>query len=117
MKRHVIAVLGMLVCTTSAQTPTSSPPSSHSQAKAVAIYAPRPDYPIEARQRHLTGAGVAVLEVDPKTGYVTSAQMEKSMGHPMLDHAALAAFSRWRFKPGTVRKLRIHIRYTIGGKT
>ena len=83
----------------------------------MAIYAPRPDYPIEARERHLTGSGVALLQIDKKTGYVTSARMEKSMGHPMLDHAALAAFSRWRFKPGTVRQIRIPIRYTIGKQT
>ena len=83
----------------------------------MAIYAPRPDYPIEARERHLTGSGVAVFHIDPKTGYVTAATMEKSMLYPMLDHAALAAFSRWRFKPGTSRKIRIPVRYTMSKRT
>ncbi len=87
------------------------------KAKAEAIYAPRPDYPIEARVRRLSGSGVVLLEIDPKTGYVTSAQMEKSMGNPMLDHAALAAFSRWRFKPGSAPQIHIPISYSIGKKT
>ncbi len=93
----------------------SPPPLNPQKAKAVAIYAPRPDYPIEARLRRLSGSGMVLLEIDTKTGYVTSAQMEKSMGNPMLDHAALAAFSRWRFKPGaTARLVHIPIRYLIG---
>src|SRR6266513_6517541 len=33
-------------------------------AKAVAIYAPKPEYPYEAKSRHVTGSGVAVLSVD-----------------------------------------------------
>src|ERR1700726_2534326 len=37
---------------------------SISGAKAVAIFAPKPDYPYEARSRHVTGDGVAVLSVD-----------------------------------------------------
>jgi TonB family protein len=116
MTRHFFSLALLLVVgTASAQ--TFSPASKLGKPKAVAIYAPRPDYPIEARERHLTGSGVALLQIDKKTGYVTSARMEKSMGHPMLDHAALAAFSRWRFKPGTVRQIRIPIRYTIGKQT
>jgi TonB family protein len=84
------------------------------EAKAVAVYAPRPDFPIEARYRRLTGSGVALLNVDPRTGEVVSVRMEKSMGHAMLDQAALAAFSRWRFKPPCNRQIRIPIRYTLG---
>ncbi len=87
------------------------------RAKALALYAPRPEYPVEARSRHMTGHGIALLQINQKTGEVIAAQMEKSTGHAMLDHAALAAFSRWRFKPGTVKQVRIPIRYTMSGKT
>src|SRR5216110_3130427 len=37
---------------------------SASQAKAAAISAPRPEYPYEARSRHITGSGVCVVSVD-----------------------------------------------------
>ena len=70
--------LALLFAAGLASAQTSSRASSSHRGKAVAIYVPPPDYPIEGRERHLTGSGVALLQVDPKTGYVTSAKMEKS---------------------------------------
>jgi hypothetical protein len=40
------------------------------EPKALAIYAPRPHYPHIARQAGITGRGVAILSVDPRTGIV-----------------------------------------------
>ena len=99
----------------------SAPPAIHQYpngAKEVAIYAPKPDYPFEARSRHLTGSGVIMLDVDVHTGRVTNARMLQSIGHRILDDAALAAFRKWRFKPGKVApQVRIPIRYTMSGTT
>jgi TonB family protein len=119
MKRECFVIcLFLVLCGASAQMPDSSSAAiSTSRGKAVAIYAPRPDYPIEARERHLTGSGIALLKVDQKTGYVTAGRMLKSTGYVILDNAALSAFKRWRFKPGKVRQVRIPIHYTIHGKT
>jgi len=83
------------------------------EPKALAIYAPRPAYPYEARHRHLTGSGIVLLNVDSSTGDVTSAQMLKSTGYKILDDSALEAFQQWRFKPGTVRKVRIPINFKM----
>jgi periplasmic protein TonB len=88
---------------------------SISSAKALATYAPRPQYPYEARSRHVTGSGVCVVEVDPGSGSVTSASMASSIGNPILDNAATSAFRQWRFKPGTVSKVRIPITFTMTG--
>src|SRR5215212_10976559 len=54
-----------------------SDPSSMSekQARALAVYAPQPDYPYEARLKWLTGRGSILLNVDAQTGYVTSARI------------------------------------------
>src|SRR5205807_4104861 len=60
---------------------------SISGAKAVAIFAPKPDYPYEARSRHQTGSGVALLSVDTGSGNVTDASMAQSIGSPILDNA------------------------------
>ncbi|HEU0275632.1 MAG TPA: TonB family protein, partial [Candidatus Udaeobacter sp.] len=87
---------------------------SISSAKALATYAPRPQYPYEARSRHVTGSGVAVVEVGP-SGSVTSASMASSIGNPILDNAALSAFRQWRFKPGSVSKVKIPITFTMTG--
>ncbi|HEY6205081.1 MAG TPA: energy transducer TonB [Chthoniobacterales bacterium] len=88
---------------------------SISTAKALATYAPRPAYPYEARARHVTGSGVCVVDVDPGSGSVTGASMAQSIGSPILDNAALSAFRQWRFRPGTVSKVKIPITFTMTG--
>ena len=82
---------------------------------ALVIYAPPPAFPFVAWRNEYSGSGVALLEVDKRTGYVTSATMLKSTGHRILDDAALKAFRQWRFLPGTVGKVRVPIRYTHPG--
>src|SRR3954464_5904422 len=55
------------------------------------------------------------MTVDPGSGAVTSAEMAQSTGSPVLDNAATSAFRRWRFKPGTVSKVRTPITFTMSG--
>jgi TonB family protein len=90
-------------------------PMSMSSAKAVAVSAPRPEYPYEARRSKTTGSGVCVMTVDTGSGSVTGADMAQSTGSPILDNAATAAFRRWRFKPGTVSRVRTPITFTMSG--
>jgi TonB family protein len=84
-------------------------------AKAFALSAPRPDYPYEARSRHITGSGVAVITVDPNSGLAVDARMEQSIGNPILDNYAVSAFRRWRFKPGAPARVRIPITFVLTG--
>jgi TonB family protein len=96
--------------------PVKSPgPMSMSRAKALAIHAPRPQYPYEARSRHVTGSGVIVATVDASSGNVTSCSVSQSTGSPILDNAATSAFREWRFRPGTVSKVNIPITFTMTG--
>lgn len=89
---------------------------SISGAKAVAIFAPKPDYPYEARSRHVTGSGVAVLSVDTASGNVTDVSMGQSIGSPILDNATVSTFRRWRFRPGACApKVKVPITYTMTG--
>ena len=88
---------------------------SITDAKALAIFAPRPDYPIEARTRHITGSGVCIVTVDPGSGKVTDASMAQSIGNPLLDTAVVSAFKRWKFRPGTVSKVKVPITFTMTG--
>jgi protein TonB len=96
-------------------TPIKAQAMSMSRAKALAINAPRPQYPYEARSRKITGSGVCVAEVDAASGSVTGASMTQSTGSPILDNAALSAFRQWRFRPGTVSQVRIPITFTMTG--
>ena len=88
---------------------------SASGAKAAALYAPKPEYPYEARSRHVTGSGVCVVDVDATSGNVTNASMAQSTGNPILDNATVSAFRRWRFKAGSASKARIPITFTMTG--
>jgi TonB family protein len=85
------------------------------EAAALAVYAPRPNYPYEARAHHLQGSGIVILKVDPATGNVTNAEMAASTGIPMLDDAAISTFRRWRFITGAVNKARIPITFSLSG--
>ena len=88
---------------------------SFSSAKALATFAPLPKYPLRVRSDGVTGSGVCVVSVDQASGRVTRASMEQSTGDSTLDKSAVRAFRKWRFKPGTVSKVRIPIEFTMTG--
>ena len=84
-------------------------------AKAWTVSMPHPDYPYEARRRHLTGRGIAIISVDPITGCAIDVTMEQSIGNPVLDNSAVSAVRRWRFKRGSPTRLRIPITFLLTG--
>ena len=88
---------------------------SISQAKPFAIFAPKPEYPPEARNLYITGVGVCAMTVDRASGNVTDAIMMQSTASPILDNAIMSTFKRWKFKPGTVSKVKAPIVYTTHG--
>ncbi|MBO0694640.1 MAG: TonB family protein [Verrucomicrobia bacterium] len=117
---YLLMVQLVLVVSGVRSTPAQPEPSSRfpqqiQQAKALAIYAPRPNYPKDAQGYRPRGSGVVVMEVDKKTGLVKSAKMEKSTGHKLLDDAALQAFSKWRFKPGSISRIHCPITFWYNG--
>lgn len=89
---------------------------SEEQTRALATHAPIPQYPSAARPKHLQGAGMVRLDVDRRTGYVTSARMLQSTGHQILDDEALRAFRAWRFKPESVSAVRIPVSFVMSGR-
>jgi TonB family protein len=109
MKRVAIAVFCMVTAVAVAKPPPVGP--HEEPAREVAIFAPKPVVPAEARARHLSGAGVCVVYVRPD-GTVERAEMLQSTGQPVLDKASIDAFSRWRFVPSSVKKVKLPIRYT-----
>jgi len=86
-------------------------PMSLSVAQSMAIRAPLPRYPYEAKRRDVTGNGVCVITVDPGTGKVTDATMERSTGDRVLDKVTTETFKSWQFKPGTISQVRLPISY------
>ena len=90
-------------------------PTGLSSTRVSALSAPRLEYPYEARRQRITGSGIAAMTIDPVSGSVTSVVMEASTGSLVLDNAAVTGFRRWRFKPGTVSKVKLPITYTLMG--
>jgi TonB family protein len=56
-----------------------------------------------------------MMRIDSTSGTVTDVLMEQSTGSLILDHAALVAFKRWRFKPGTVSGVRTPVTFALLG--
>ena len=79
--------------------------------KAAAIYAPRPSVPERALREFWSGSGLFLFNVRPD-GTVSRVDVLRSTGHNELDAAVVAAFSKWRFRPHTVRKVRIPVTFT-----
>ena len=76
-----------------------------------AIYSREPIYRPEWVKQSLTGRGIVLITIDPKTGIVTGARMHQSTGSELLDRAALKAYSKWRFKPGSVPQVKMPIEF------
>jgi TonB family protein len=89
---------------------TKSPSS-----KVLALSAPRPEYPYQARRGKITGEGVATLIVDFASGNVIAVSMDQSTGSSLLDNSTIAALRRWRFKPRSVTTVKTPITYTLTG--
>jgi TonB family protein len=88
--------------------------SSSSGPQPLATYAPKPDYPLASRKLHHVGSGLYLLRLR-SNGTVQSVEVLKSTSHPDLDQAAINAFSRWRFKPSTVRQVKLPMSFTATG--
>lgn len=87
--------------------------SGFGQPDSQPIYAPVPSYPREAREKEMSGAGWYVLDIDVRNGHVTRALVAVSSGHKFLDNVALRTFREWRFKPGTVSRVKVPARWTL----
>jgi TonB family protein len=113
MTRIAIVSALTLALTASADAQTPTPAIVVRPAKDVAIYAPKPDYPLAARSRHLQGSGIFLLHVRPD-GTVEGVDVIKSTGHSELDQSGVAAFLKWRFRPG-VNEVEIPLEFTMRG--
>jgi hypothetical protein len=70
----------------------NSKASDAAQAKHLALYAPHPEYPLAARKRHWTGAGVFACKIR-SNGTVASVDVLRSTGHPDVGSGSDYSFS------------------------
>jgi TonB family protein len=93
----------------------NSQAADDTHAKHHALYAPRPNYPLYARQYHWTGEGLFACHIRPD-GTVASVDVLRSTGHAMLDRAAIKALRQWRFQSGDMNAIKIPINFSMSGK-
>jgi TonB family protein len=74
-------------------------------------YCPQPQYPYEARSKHIQGSGIFVLHVHRDV--VTKVDTYRSTGSPILDNAALSEMRQWRFKLNTPVLVVVPITYVM----
>ena len=86
--------------------------SDEQMAKAT-ISTPKPDYPIDARRRHITGKGVFQLTISESTGDVLSVDVVSSTGYPILDSSAVKTMKRWKFRPHMVTRAKVPIEFSM----
>ena len=106
MKRYLV-IASVVLLSHSALADSISKPR-----KEDLIYSPQPEYPYAARLHNLQGSGSFILRVRPD-GTVARVEVEDSTGAPLLDQAAVAAYSKWRFKPGRVTVVRVPTHFTM----
>jgi TonB family protein len=61
---------------------------------------PYPEYPFEARSRHMMGSGIFLITFN-REGRAEKVQVLQSTGYSMLDSAVLMAFQRWKAVPNS----------------
>lgn len=80
------------------QPAAAEPPLELPRYHAAYLSNPPPAYPLAARRRGVEGTVLVRAEISAG-GECQRAELKKTSGHEMLDHAALEAVKKWRFVP------------------
>jgi TonB family protein len=112
-KAHLLLLCGLVVLTGRDCLGADAPTLTAEQIKQVVLFAPKPYYPSHARREYKTGAGMFLLNVNPETGLVASIKIEETTGLWSFDVSCLKTFIKWRFKPHTLAKVRIPVRFVF----
>jgi TonB family protein len=113
IKAYLVLLCGLVVLTGRDCLSADAPTLNTEQMKRFVLFAPKPKYPSRVRREYKTGAGVFLLNVDQETGVVASVKIEKTTGLWSLDVACLKALIRWRFKPHTLIKVHVPVRFVM----
>jgi TonB family protein len=88
-----------------------SPPNMPLKLEPV-LYAPYFEYPPAARKQGLEGRGLFEIHIN-RDGSVRSVQTLRTIGHSILDTAAINGMRQWRFRRNTIAVVRMPVQYRI----
>jgi TonB family protein len=74
---------------------------------------PKPIFPPEAAQLHLSGTGKYLLQFDQNTGRVIDVTVTQSAGSPLLDDSAVVAFRQWHEDPRCAKEVTMTMNFGV----
>ena len=74
-----------------------------------------PEYPPGVVLRHVSGAGLFRLTINPRSGEVDEVKIVKSCGYKILNELAAKALLQWRFQPGTRGPVEVPVDFYVHG--
>lgn len=78
------------------------------------VYHPYPEYPYEARARHMMGSGLFLLTFSPD-GHAENVQTLQSTGYAILDLAVVQAFQKWKARANPpFLQAKVPVTFTMG---
>jgi hypothetical protein len=63
----------------------------------------------------LPTSGLFIADIDYSTGKVTAVHISQSLGSAKLDASVVDTLRKWRFKPRTIRRVKIPVTLTLTG--
>ena len=80
--------------------------------KGIILYAPVPDYPLEARNRFTLGTqGMYRLKINQKTGAVDEVGVMKRASWGKLNAVMVFELLKWKFKPATIKQIDVPVAF------
>jgi TPR repeat protein len=83
--------------------------------KNLLLAAPKPDYPVEARSRRITGNGVFDLIFDFESGNLREVRVVKNIDDHTLSGYAIGSLKLWKAKPRSIHVLRVPLSFNMRG--
>src|SRR6266481_10125406 len=112
-KAHLLLLCGLVVLAGRDCLSADVSTLNAEQIKRFVLFAPKPYYPQSGSTRIQDGSWRVSLNVDQETGLVASIKIERTTGLWSLDVSCLKALIRWRFKPRTLTKIHVPVRFAI----
>lgn len=91
-----------------ATTPRGATLSGEQQIKPLILYQAWPTRPVIMSGIWSMKIGFYILAVRPD-GSVSNVEILQSTGHPRIDADTVQSFMKWRFRPGSVKEVRVPV--------
>lgn len=98
--------------------------SSTNHSVQVDVYVPKPqgivkfvspEYPSKLATTGVSGNGLFLVKVNPKTGQVDEVKVLRSCGYSLLNELAAKALLQWTFQPGSAAQLKVPVEFRTHG--